>query len=98
RILQGTCQRPRGTPLAPPRHLKSQTDTRMARLSKIEIEAHRKGRPAANDASREGPDPGRSAERESQDRVLDHTARRDSWLTHLWRALKHSTGRPSSRP
>lgn len=75
-------------------------DTRMARLSKIEIEAHRKGRRPGEvgDASTEGPDAGRSAEREAQDRVLDHTARRDSWLASLWRAIRHSTGRPSSRP
>lgn len=80
----------------------------MARLSKTELQVHRKWRAPADaaepadtndavDTSGEGPDSGRSAEREAQEHVLDHAARDESWLTQIWRRVKASTGRPSSR-
>ena len=42
----------------------------------------------------EAPDPGRSDEREDQDRLLDREARRESWLTRLRRHRSQAKGRP----
>jgi hypothetical protein len=55
------------------------------------------GAKPAQDASDDAPDPGRSAEREAQDHVIDHAARGESWLQQIWRAVRASTGRPSRR-
>jgi hypothetical protein len=40
------------------------------------------------------PDPGRSRERADQDRLLDKEAKRESWLTRLWRHRILNKGRP----
>jgi len=42
----------------------------------------------------QNPDDGRSQEREEQDRLLDREARRESWLTRLWRHRSSRKGRP----
>jgi hypothetical protein len=39
-------------------------------------------------------DPGRSVERSTQDRVLDRTAREESWLARLRRHRWFTKGRP----
>jgi hypothetical protein len=60
-----------------------------------------RARPGGNktptDATDDAPDPGRSAEREAQEHVIDHAARDESWLKQIWRAWRGSAGRPSTR-
>jgi hypothetical protein len=38
---------------------------------------------------------GRSRERVQQDRLLEREARRESWLSRLWRNRRLSKGRPT---
>jgi len=40
---------------------------------------------------------GRSRERVQQDRLLEREARRESWLTRLWRNRWLAKGRPTPR-